>query len=174
MLTLGERIKILRTMNNKTQAEIGEILGVGKSAISNYEHNLTVPSTEKLVVLARHFGIRVAYLIGDSKSMREKGKKYIISQKIPLVSTDTVLDLPKFIATEASEYIQAPIIEEINADIFAVKIMWQGCEVTLVAQRGEKKSKLVLCDKEGSVQVLTREQSKKEKLRILASMLFIL
>ncbi|MBE7026584.1 MAG: helix-turn-helix transcriptional regulator [Ruminococcaceae bacterium] len=174
MLTLGERLKFLRTIHNKTQAEIGEIIGVGQSVISNYENDITVPRTQNLVVLARYFGVRVAYLIGDSKSMYEKGKKYIISQKIPLVSHDTVLDLPKFIVTEASEYIQAPIIEEINADIFAVKIMWQGREAILVAQRGEKKSKLVLCDKEGSVQVLTREQAKKEKYRILASMLFVL
>ena len=173
MLTLGERLKFLRTIHNKTQAEIGEVIGVGKSAISNYEHNVTIPSTQKLVVLARYFGVRVAYLICDSQSMFEKGKKYIISQKIPLVSLVTALDLPKFIATEASDYIQVPI-EEVNADTFAVKIMWQGGEVTLVAQRSEKKSKLVLCDKEGSVQVLTREQAKKEKYRVLASMLLIL
>ena len=69
MTTLGERLKGLRTMYNKTQTQIGEVIGVGKSAVSSYERNVTVPSTQKLVVLARYFGVRVAYLIGDSNRM---------------------------------------------------------------------------------------------------------
>lgn len=36
-MTIGERIKMLRTENHMTQGELGEILGVGKATIQKYE-----------------------------------------------------------------------------------------------------------------------------------------
>ena len=44
MATLAERLKELRKSYNLTQAELGKILGVGKTTISMYETGNSTPS----------------------------------------------------------------------------------------------------------------------------------
>ena len=80
MSTLGERLKFLREMRNQTQVELGEAIGLGRSAISNYEQNRRVPSTETLIKLAKHFNINIGYIIGDSNHLREDDIEYIIEK----------------------------------------------------------------------------------------------
>ena len=61
----GDIIKKLRLQNNLTQEELGEIIGVKKSAIAKYEsgrvENLKRSSIEKL---ANYFDVSPAYLLG--------------------------------------------------------------------------------------------------------------
>lgn len=67
MSTLGERLKFLRSMKQKTQTEIGHVINVSKSTISSYEHDKVIPSTQNLVRLAKYFDVNVSYIIGDEK-----------------------------------------------------------------------------------------------------------
>lgn len=76
MSTLGERLKFLRLMNKKTQTEVGKIIDVSKSAISCYENDKTIPSTNNLVLLAKYFDVNISYIIGDGNRMHENGKEY--------------------------------------------------------------------------------------------------
>ena len=79
MSTLGERLKFLRSMKQKTQAEIGHVINVSKSTISSYEHDKVIPSTQNLVRLAKYFDVNVNYIIGDGKRMFDHGKSYAVN-----------------------------------------------------------------------------------------------
>lgn len=79
MSTLGERLKFLRSMKQKTQTEIGNVINVSKSTISSYEHDKVIPSTQNLVRLAKYFGVNVSYIIGDGKRLFDPGESYAVS-----------------------------------------------------------------------------------------------
>lgn len=50
--TIGDRIRAIREEKRLTLAALGALLGLGKSAVSQYEHNVTSPSPETLAKIA--------------------------------------------------------------------------------------------------------------------------
>lgn len=72
-MTMGDRIKYLREKHNMTQDELGELLGVQKSAIRKYEkgsvENIKRTSIKKM---SEHFGVSPAWLMGfDGEQQNE-------------------------------------------------------------------------------------------------------
>ena len=64
MATTGEIIKLIRTQNNLTQDEFGDILGVKKSAIQKYESGTIVNfKTDVLRRFYSYFGVSPWFLI---------------------------------------------------------------------------------------------------------------
>lgn len=61
----GERLKELRKTKNLTQENIGELCGVGKATISNWESNSTDPPLETVMKLANYFGVSIDFLLGN-------------------------------------------------------------------------------------------------------------
>lgn len=61
---LGSRLRDLRLSKDMTQAELGKILGVGKTTISQYETGTRKPDAETLDKLAGFFAVSVDYLLG--------------------------------------------------------------------------------------------------------------
>ena len=66
-MTVGERIKTLRKEKHLTQAQLGEILGVEKSAVAKWENGRTKNlKRETIQAMALYFGVRPSYIIeGD-------------------------------------------------------------------------------------------------------------
>lgn len=64
MVTLGERIKSIRTKKNISQKELAEALNVNRSAISLYETNRKSPSRENTYKIATVLGVSIDYLLG--------------------------------------------------------------------------------------------------------------
>lgn len=58
------RIKILRLVNNKTQKDIADYLGVTRRVISYYEQGKRNPKPETWQALADYFNVSVPYLQG--------------------------------------------------------------------------------------------------------------
>ena len=58
------RIKILRLVNNKTQKDIADYLGLTESAIAYYEKGKRNPKPETWQALADFFNVSVPYLQG--------------------------------------------------------------------------------------------------------------
>lgn len=56
------RIKILRLVNNKTQKDIADYLGVTRQAIAYYEQGKRNPKPETWQALADYFNVSVLYL----------------------------------------------------------------------------------------------------------------
>ncbi len=68
----GKLIKKLRTKNCMTQTELGELIGLGKTAISNYEIGYVVPSLSVLEKLAEALGLSLLEFLMYDKKTKEK------------------------------------------------------------------------------------------------------
>lgn len=64
-----ERLKELRNAQNLNQVQLGNILGVSKQCISNWENNNIQPSIDMLVKIAGYFGVSTDYLLGLDKNV---------------------------------------------------------------------------------------------------------
>jgi len=60
----AERIKGLRTQKDISQEELGNIVGVGKQAVSSWERNESKPRSDVLNQLADFFTVTTDYLLG--------------------------------------------------------------------------------------------------------------
>ncbi len=114
----SEKLKKLRVQYGLTQRDLGERLGVGKSAVSNYETGISMPDTEKLIAISSLFNVSVDYLLGlnddtpesffSSKTFRQDpGTDYRTVTRIPVLD-DISGGLPRYFAQTAVDYIALP------------------------------------------------------------------
>ena len=76
-MILGDRIKICRKAKNMTQDELGQLIGVSKVSICQWEKGIKTPSTKNLIELTKLFNVELSYLIGnDIYVVSEKDDKY--------------------------------------------------------------------------------------------------
>ena len=61
---VGERIKLLRTERNLTQAALAHELGVAKTTLAAYEQEKNEPSNETFIKIANYFNVSADYLLG--------------------------------------------------------------------------------------------------------------
>ncbi|WP_238917212.1 helix-turn-helix transcriptional regulator [Clostridium sp. YIM B02555] len=103
MATLADRLKELRKSNNLTQAELGKILGVGKTTVSMYETGNSTPSDEIKLKISEHFSISLDYLLGKTDI-----KKYTADPNITIaLHSDTDYDdLPDEAIKEINGFIE--------------------------------------------------------------------
>lgn len=64
MKSFPENLKRLRQAKKMSQAEVGDLVGVTRSAVQQWEKGDTVPALEKLFELARFFDITLAEFTG--------------------------------------------------------------------------------------------------------------
>lgn len=64
-MTLGEKIQSLRKLNNKTQDELAEVLGVSRQAVSKWEGGTSKPDIDKVVLISNYFSVTTDYLLKD-------------------------------------------------------------------------------------------------------------
>ena len=62
-MTLGQRIQELRKARDLSQEALGEILGVSRQAISRWEMDGAVPEVDKLIQMAKLFGVSLNDLL---------------------------------------------------------------------------------------------------------------
>lgn len=103
MPTLSDRLKELRKSNNLTQAELGKILGVGKTTVSMYETGNSTPSDEIKLKISEYFTVSLDYLLGKTDS-----KNYTEDPNITIaLHSDTDYDeLPKEAKDEINNFIE--------------------------------------------------------------------
>lgn len=72
---IGKRLRLLRVEKELTQEELGKILGVGKTTISQYESETRKPDADMLRRIAEFFDVSVDYLLGltDIKKPYDNG-----------------------------------------------------------------------------------------------------
>lgn len=63
----GSRLKKLRIEKGLTQTELGNMLGVGKSAVCCYEKELRSPSSETIMDLVNIFAVTSDYILGTDE-----------------------------------------------------------------------------------------------------------
>ena len=66
-MTIGQRIARERKRLGLSQEALGEALGVSRQAISQWEADASLPEIDKLIAMARCFGVTVGWLLGVGK-----------------------------------------------------------------------------------------------------------
>jgi len=83
-VSVGERLKKLRTDAKKTLKDESEIFGVSLNSIYRWEHNLCAPRRTVLKKVAEFYGVAFEWLLhgGDSEKDPSATPDSIIDQKI--------------------------------------------------------------------------------------------
>lgn len=170
MPTFGERLRFLRKIHKETQKQVGELIGLSRSAISRYENDVALPMTKDIVILAEHYHVRVDYIVGKDNRLFEAGEEYAFDKKIPLISEKTALALPEYIATEAIGFIPFER-NDADEDVFAVKVVSYGMLVTLAAKRRYNKGEIVLCNEDNKLLIKNRKEIAGRKIKIVGTIL---
>lgn len=71
-MTIGERIAFKRKELGLSQEALGEKMGGSRQSIYKWESDAALPEIEKLVKLAREFGVSVGWLLGEEDDEPEK------------------------------------------------------------------------------------------------------
>ena len=61
----GSRLREVRKKKGLTQTELGDLIGVGKSAICCYEKETRNPTLEAVIEMIHVFGVSADYLLGS-------------------------------------------------------------------------------------------------------------
>lgn len=72
-MTIGQRIARERKRLGLSQEALGEALGVSRQAISKWEADASIPEIDKLIAMARRFGVTVGWLLGVEEVREEDG-----------------------------------------------------------------------------------------------------
>lgn len=62
----GQRLLEARKAHKETQEQLGAILGIGKSQVSEIESGKHSTSAEKIAIICEHYHISADYLLGLS------------------------------------------------------------------------------------------------------------
>ncbi len=104
----AQRIYDLRMEKNLTQEQLADLIGVGKTTISNYEISYSTPTTKNLRRLAQAFNVSTGYLLGET-DLRERYAQYAEGIRIPVfnhldkdalthgteINAESMIELPK-------------------------------------------------------------------------------
>lgn len=85
-MSLGERLKALRTAKKMSQKELAERIGIAKSVISFYESGDRFPSYDVLIKIARIFNVTTDYLL-DVERERTVNVSGLSEEDIAAVTT---------------------------------------------------------------------------------------
>lgn len=87
-LGVGERIRILRSVQNRTLQEVADKCGLSKSMISKIENDKTIPSVATLVKIAQTLGTNISQLLEQNSwdravvtTLEEAEKKLVKTEK---------------------------------------------------------------------------------------------
>lgn len=78
----GSRLREVRKAKGLTQTELGELIGVGKSAICCYEKETRNPTLEAVLEMINVFGVSADYLLGSEhlvKTFDKDNKEVYVS-----------------------------------------------------------------------------------------------
>lgn len=70
-MSIGLKIKELRTREGITQDSLANYLGVSYQAISKWENDVTLPDVKLLKPISNFFGVTIDYLL-DNENMDEE------------------------------------------------------------------------------------------------------
>lgn len=75
---IGRKIRSLREQAGLTQEDVAEAMDVSRQAVSKWEANLSRPSAENLIRLARLFKVELTEIIGAPEEIEAAGEKGIL------------------------------------------------------------------------------------------------
>ncbi len=67
-MSIGERVLFLLKQQGKTQKELAEATGIGKSTVGQWSNKNRNPSSDVIVPICRFLGVSVTYLLTGEES----------------------------------------------------------------------------------------------------------
>lgn len=101
MNTFASRLKKVRTEKGMSMEELGNLVGVRKTTIWNYEHSEREPKMQVAIELATVLGVDWEYLTGMDVTDKEMQLKNLIESLQPEQYDDAIKYL-KFLIMEAN------------------------------------------------------------------------
>lgn len=96
-MSVGNRLRHLRSLSGKTQSELAKQLYVTASSIGMYERDERTPSTDVLKKYSQLFDVSLDYILGNDRPV--KGKDYttinvygLVPAGIPLEAIEDIID----------------------------------------------------------------------------------
>src|SRR5574344_2682902 len=71
---LGARIREVRKERKLSQEELGNLIGVSKVSVCNWEREIKKPSSKNLISLSKILNVSLEYLIGNDKYVVSSAK----------------------------------------------------------------------------------------------------
>lgn len=94
----GNRLREVRKKKGLTQTELGELIGVGKSAICCYEKETRNPTLEAVIEMIHVFGVSADYLLGADYlikvSNNDKEEQYVQMTREEIIFIDELKKNP--------------------------------------------------------------------------------
>lgn len=84
-MTLGEKLKSYRTNKKISQEKVAELVGVSRQAVTKWENDQTVPTSNNLITLASIYGVSVDELV-TGKQTEEKNENSILHSNLTLMA----------------------------------------------------------------------------------------
>lgn len=73
-MNFGDKLSALRRINNVTQEQLAEYLGVSRQAISKWESCTAYPETDKLIKMCELFDCSLDYLLRDGEKEKNRSE----------------------------------------------------------------------------------------------------
>ncbi len=80
----AERIKELRDKKGIKQIELAQHLSVSRTSVNAWEMGLSVPSLDRLIIIAQYFHVSLDYLVGMTDS-QEIDVSHLDSEELELI-----------------------------------------------------------------------------------------
>ena len=136
---MANRIRELRKKRGITMKQLGEVVDLAESTISQYETGKRQPDNETLLKISEYFGVTVGYLLGYEAMMTPGLPGNIIPmpemRKIPLIGSiacgkpilaeehiEEYIDIPKHVTADFALSCKGDSM--INARIFDVDVVY--------------------------------------------------
>ncbi|WP_407272918.1 helix-turn-helix domain-containing protein [Radiobacillus sp. PE A8.2] len=107
-MTIGTRIRILRTDQRRTLQEIAEASGLTKSFLSKVENGKSVPAIASLMKIADVLGVKASELMDEEAHVGTVFTPHIATEKRTIKTDKGYSFLP--VAVERSEKVMQPYI----------------------------------------------------------------
>ena len=122
MITLAEKVMLLRKQRGWSQEELAEHLGISRQSISKWESGISIPDIDRIIKMSDLFGVSTNYLLKEQIEFEENKREDQTNENIKIskaieVSDEEVNDFINLtkkasirIAAVISLFILSPII----------------------------------------------------------------
>ena len=117
-----QTLKVLRSKAKQTQSDVAKAIDVDRTTYAKYESGASEPSIEMIQRLARHFGVTIAYLMGEPE-IANSGR-YI---RIPVLGR-VAAGIPIDAIEEVIDWEDISVNEVGNGEYFGLQIQGQSME----------------------------------------------
>ncbi len=163
---ISKILKELRALNNKTQGQIAEVLGMTRQAYSRYESSTREPKLETLVKLAEYYNVSPQYFFTGSADKTA-------DSEMDIVELSAIYQAKKVAHSKQEKEEITPDSENNQEDLKKVKeILFTKLDYSNKLENISENQ--IDLQKEDNIEIIPLAETKKKKVRIKMYLFYIL